>query len=304
MKKTAAFSILFLLIASHCLAGEVSEKAGNSGLSFLEIGMGARPAGMGEAFSAMSADVNCVYWNPAGLAGIDGLNLTFTHNQWFQQISSDYLAAAFPVRRNRIGISLTINRVPEIEIREMPTSEPISLFDAEDVALVLAYARNLYSKMDFGVSIKGLYEKIFVDEAFGLGFDIGALYFVNNKLQLGCAVLSIGPKMKFEAEEFCLPLVSKLGMIYKTSENYLDGDIMLGLDLVKPRDDGLKMHWGAEYIYRKSLSLRTGYQFGYDEKNISFGFGIRYGKYGMDYAFVPFGSSLGDVHRISLELKI
>lgn len=304
MKKTIAFSILFLLLVSYSFAGDIPDKAGSSGLSFLKIGMGARPVGMGEAFTAVSADVNCVYWNPAGLARIDGFNLTFMHNQWFQQISSNYLATAFGIKQNSVGISLTLNRVPEIQIRDKPTSEPISAFDAEDVALVLAYARSLNSKIDFGVSIKGLYEKIFVDEAFGLGFDVGAIYFLNNRLQVGCAILNVGPEMKLKEEKFSLPSVSKIGMIYETNESYLNGNIILGLDLVKLKDNDLKMHWGAEYAYRKSLFLRMGYQFGYDEKNISFGFGLKHKRYKIDYAFVPFGSDLGDTHRISLEVKM
>ena len=110
--------------------------------------------------------------------------------------------------------------------------------------------------------------------------------------------------MKLDQEKFSLPLIYKLGAIYKTKEKHLNGDIILGLDLVKPQYDNLKLHSGIEYSYDKTLNLRLGYQLGYDEKDFSFGLGFSYDKYKIDYGFVPFGSDLGSTHRISLEMKL
>jgi hypothetical protein len=304
MRRALVLSFLFVFLVGLCYGGDISERAGTSGLSFLKVGMGARPVGMGEAFTAISGDINCLYWNPAGLARIEGIDLTFMHNRWFQEISSNYLATAFKIKKNVIGVGLALNRVPDIEVRDKPTAEPVGTFDAEDLVLTLGCAKSLGGKFDLGVSVKGLYQKIYTYEASGLGFDIGGVYVLNDKFQFGTAILNLGPKMKFKEEKFSLPLVYRLGAAYKTSERQLNGDILLGLDLIKPRDSDLKLHSGIEYNYDKILSLRIGYQLGYDDKSFSFGMGLGYERYGIDYAFVPFSSDLGNTHRISLEIKM
>jgi hypothetical protein len=304
MRRAFVLSFLSIFLVGLCYGGDISERAGTSGLSFLKVGMGARPVGMGEAFTAISGDINSIYWNPAGLARIEGIDLTFMHNRWFQEISSNYLAAAFKIKKNIIGVGLALNRVPDIEVRDKPTAEPVGTFDAEDLVLTLGYAKSFGAKLDLGISVKGLYQKIYTYETSGLGFDIGGVYVLNDKLQFGTAILNLGPKMKFKEEKFSLPLVYRLGAAYKTSERQLNGDILLGLDLIKPRDSDLKLHSGIEYNYDKILSLRIGYQSGYDDKSFSFGMGLGYERYGIDYAFVPFSSDLGNTHRISLEIKM
>lgn len=304
MKKILILLFLFLLLINHSFAGDIPNKAGTSGLSFLKIGVGARAVGMGEAFTAMSSDINCIYWNPAGLAKIEGINLAFMHNRWFQDISSNYLATAFKINKDVIGVSLILNHVSDIQLRDKPTTEPIGTFDAQDFALTLSYAKSFAPRIDFGLSIKGLYQKIYIYEGFGFAFDFGGIYFLNDKIQFGATILNLGPKMKLDQEKFSLPLIYKLGVIYKTRESYLDGDIIFGLDLVKPRDNDFRLHSGVEYDYDNILALRIGYQLGYDEKDLSFGLGLGYDRYKIDYAFVPFGSDLGNTHRISLEIKM
>ena len=55
-----------------CLAFQVSEaqnrKAGINAAAFLKIGVGARQVGLGSAVTAVSGDVNNMFWNPAGIA--------------------------------------------------------------------------------------------------------------------------------------------------------------------------------------------------------------------------------------------
>jgi hypothetical protein len=77
----------------------------------------------------------------------------------------------------------------------------------------------------------------------------------------------------------------------------------LNLDLVKPRDDDAKAHLGGEYGLYQIVYLRLGYQFGYDEKNVSFGMGIKYKNYAIDYALLPYKSDMGDVHCVSLDIE-
>src|SRR4029077_8125627 len=62
-----------LLISELCvLSPELAcafgkDQVGTSGAQFLKIGPGARPVGMGEAFTGVPDDIHAIYWNPAGL---------------------------------------------------------------------------------------------------------------------------------------------------------------------------------------------------------------------------------------------
>ena len=77
--------VLLLLTGLPVLAQEfvtdVSNK-GTTGAAFLEIGIGARAEAMGGAYSGEAGRVEMIYWNPAGLAFIDGFATSFTHSEW------------------------------------------------------------------------------------------------------------------------------------------------------------------------------------------------------------------------------
>lgn len=57
--------ILFVVYCAAAFGVSIPDKAGTSGLSFLKLGIGARPTGMGEAFTSISGDIFSLYWNPA-----------------------------------------------------------------------------------------------------------------------------------------------------------------------------------------------------------------------------------------------
>ena len=92
-------------------------------------------------------------------------------------------------------------------------------------------------------------------------------------------------------------------MSYFAEREGWQSDFRLGLDVVKPRDDDSKVHLGGEAGLHQTLKLRAGYQIGYDEKTLSFGMGVEFRNYAINYAFVPYKSDLGDVHYVSLDVQ-
>jgi hypothetical protein len=57
------------------IAGVLALLAGSAGANFLEVETGARPMGMGGAFTAVADDVTALHWNPAGLASLEGVQV-------------------------------------------------------------------------------------------------------------------------------------------------------------------------------------------------------------------------------------
>jgi len=68
----AATWLLVLAPAAGVAAAE--DPVGTAAL--FDVGMGARALGMGGAFVAVADDANAIYYNPAGLALIDGHDVT------------------------------------------------------------------------------------------------------------------------------------------------------------------------------------------------------------------------------------
>src|SRR5687767_5725272 len=66
----AGMTVLGILFFSSCVFAFGNDNAGTSGAAFLKIAPGARPVGMGEAFTGVADDIHSVYFNPAGLAMI------------------------------------------------------------------------------------------------------------------------------------------------------------------------------------------------------------------------------------------
>jgi hypothetical protein len=301
MKSYLLKVISFVFLFSNLVqAGDV----GSSGLSFLRFGIGARPAGMGEAFVGFSGDISSIYYNPAGLSDLKNTEFTFMHNQWFQDASLEHFSLATNWKKNTLGLIFTISQISNLELREGPTTEPLGSFDAHDLVLGISFARKERENLGIGATFKLLYERIYTSSVTGFSIDAGLLYYIREDWKIGFAISDIGQPMGYEEESFSLPAQYKLGTSCLKKMEKIKGNLGIGFDLVKPNDSKLKIHTGVEYNYNQIASLRLGYQLGYDEKSISFGFGVNYKKYSLDYAFVPYSSNLGNSHRFSLNLKL
>ena len=62
-------NLLIAFLAVFVLSVNISSV--ETGAAFLKLGMGARPVGLGGAFTAISNDVNAIAYNPAGIAQLE-----------------------------------------------------------------------------------------------------------------------------------------------------------------------------------------------------------------------------------------
>ena len=306
VKKITILILLVFVLIPLKASGEPHSEAGTAGLAFLKLGVGARAVGMGEAFVATGDDATALYWNPAGIVELRGTHLALMHNEWFQDIRFEYLGAAWGRGSHALGLSLAFNTVGEIERRVMASDQPLDTFSSHDMALAMSYARKIGPSWNLGLSLKALYEKIYLDDAWGWALDMGFLcHLPVEGLTAGGSLLNQGPKMKMRNEKFSLPTMYKLGFNYSPDRfHFQGGKVILAMDASKPTDNRLRIHWGGELQLMNRFALRSGYQLGYDEKGISAGLGVRQGRFGIDYALVPYSSDLGTTHRISLAIEL
>ena len=158
---------------------------------FLNIGVDAAALGMSKAVVATTSNVNAIYWNPAGLVGIEDYQGSLMHASYFAGIANyNHAAFAMPIdSRSAIGISIIrfgvddiLNTTELIDSQGNIDFNRISLFSTADYAFNFAYARNLLFKdVNIGVNAK-VVRRIIGNFAssWGFGFDAGIQFERNN----------------------------------------------------------------------------------------------------------------------------
>jgi hypothetical protein len=299
MKRSLAFLSVALLFAGPVLAGA---EDGSSGLTFLKLGAGARAIGLGDAYTAVSGDASCIYWNPAGTVDVENIDVVVMHSEWFEGIRYEYVGGVKSDGAQAFGLAITGLYMDDLERRDGPTSAPIGHFGVFDFAVMGTYGRKLTEHLDVGAGAKYLFEKIDDESATGFAADLGARYRIPSVpgLYAGASIQNLGPGMTFIEDEFSLPLTYRVGAALESQVEALNGAILITGDAVVPNDGDTKYHFGAEYEYSNMIAVRFGYRTGWDNQNVSWGFGAKVKGFRLDYAYTPFYSDLGDTHRMSL----
>ena len=102
-------SIAVLVAAGVALpfAGLLAGEAGTSGFVFLRLGNGARAGAMGEAFTAVADDATSIYFNPAGMASADGVDLNVTHSEWLMDTRFEQVSVVNEMLGGAVGFNFT-----------------------------------------------------------------------------------------------------------------------------------------------------------------------------------------------------
>jgi hypothetical protein len=193
--------------------------------------------------------------------------------------------------------------VDDIELRTVP-GPAIGTFNARNASIGLSGSYALNSSLSAGVTVKYLYEKIYVYDASGLAFDFGGVYRTPWDVTLALAVNNLGSVSELDKEASTLPACVRGGAAYERDLEQLDSRLTLSTDIVSfTSEQKSHVHVGAELTYKETFSARAGYQSGYDAKGFSAGVGIRYDIVSLDYAFVPFEVDLGTTHTFSIGIN-
>jgi hypothetical protein len=283
---------------------------GSSGAVFLRVGFGARASAMGEAYTAVAEDASSIYWNPGAMAAVLGTNVTLAHNEYFASVRVEQASVTHETSWGTIGFMFTGLYMDEMDRYEStPSSIPLGTFGAYDIAASVAYARYIVPNLAAGIALKPVYQRIDELSASGIAFDVGLYHVAKVRgLTLAAVAGNVGPPMKFDEEEFALPRYLKVGGGYEREIAALEGRVLATFDAVFPNDADASGRVGAEYSYRRMLSLRAGYKAlllpgesepGSSAQGATFGAGFRWHEVSVDYAFLP-SDKLGDNHRVGL----
>jgi len=305
-----------ILLTAVCALILLSLSARSSPAAFVDVGLGARPVGLGRAFVALADDANAALYNPAGLAGLEGTQLTSMYARLYPGIEDDklhigYLGVARPVSRiGTFGLGVT-NLWADLygeNVFTLSYGRPINDRLSLGANLkMLRWSAEGYTDAETGQSESGLSWS-------GLGLDLGALYRLNTGLlgadgvQLGLALFNINQPSAADngSDDAKVPLGIEGGMVYLRSHFKL-------LLSFSRRDNKSRLHIGQETelwnqsspLGMASFSIRAG---GFtllsdgDGGELDFGCGFTIRKTLIDYAYVyPLAlRDAGGCHKISI----
>jgi tetratricopeptide (TPR) repeat protein len=305
-------TITFCLLFAY---GQVAAQIGSGGTeSNLSKGFGARAMGLGNAFTALADDPTAVFWNPAGLEFIFQQNATFFHMTLIEGASYDFLGYAYPtVKFGSFGAGIARIGIGDIPQRDVSGGQAIGQFSFAEYQIYLSYAKRLPYNITPGITVRlarrgwsGIQEANNLVDT-GIGADIGVMYkpewFGSMWYQDWSFGLKIhnflSPRLNEGLDSDVFPLTVRLGLFKKI--RFVGGesfDALIDFDYSEKRD--LRLHFGTAYQYKELGEVRLGFQ----GSGISFGAGVTYNMFQLDYAFGT--SEYSDVfpvsHRISLTI--
>ena len=309
-------------------------KVGTSAAAFLRIGVGARAMGMGGGFVAVSDDATALYWNIAGIAQLEKNQFILEHTEWLAGINFDFAGVVIHLGSfGTLGLSLTSLTSGDIAVRTVQEPEGTGeVFDVQDLAAGLSYARNLTNFFSIGFTAKFINQNIFNENAQGFALDIGTLFTTDfNGMRIGMSISNLGTTMELSGRDlfffrdefpdrfgdndkvpaelrtdsFDLPLLFRIGV----AMDILKGENRrwtIAVDGKHPNDNTESINFGSEYAFNNFIALRVGYKdlFLRDaEGGFSFGGGLKtrvsdvFLK--LDYAYFDAGR-LDNAQRFSL----
>ena len=314
MKRILTTAFALCLMSGHIFAGSFSSSAqGTTAAEFLQLGVGGRAMGLSGAYTAVADDAGALYWNPAGLAGVEKRAATFMHAAYLQSSFYDYAAYAQNLGQyGAFGVGfqyLNLGAIAETD----SNFNNVGSFTPYDLALSVGYARKLegwgplWDGAALGLSVKYIRSAV-LTAAQTAAVDFGAMspeYF-DRRLRLAAAVLNLGGTLKYQQTAENLPLTFKAGGAYHITSRWL-----ASADMAAPRDNGPYFAAGTEYQLPLMGAWSCAGRMGYNSQTLSdvtgvtglsvgAGFGLR--GLSFDYAFVPYGG-LGITNRFSVSAK-
>ncbi len=316
---------------------------GQAGLTFLQIGGSARAEGMGGAFSAVSGDPSTVFYNPAGMAAVDGVAAYLGNSEWFADMSLNHFVLAVNTGMFTAGISyvdMDYGDIPGTIIADnvagyekIGNLSPVAWAMGAFVAVQFTdrFAAGFHPKFavqDFGANAVFSYNR---DETYmhyandnrvsTFAIDLGTQYKTGlRNLTINMSLVNFAQSQRYVEQEFDLPLTYRVGFAAEVIELVAGYEnptnkVMLYVDGVDRRDVPLDAAVGVEYIADLSstmpgfgAALRGGRRASSNQDaSLSFGGGVTLPVGGLgltvDYSYNDYGPEL-TASRFGLSIRL
>lgn len=304
-RKTASiFGLLAFLAASgggEVRAQEVDIDQDNIGYGtraaeFLLIPVGARPAALGQAATAVTEDATSMYWNPANLGFLQRPSFHVSHYSYVAETSYTWGGVAFPMGADWVigaqigGFDFGSQPIyTDLEPDGTGGEYSNSMFVAG-----LSAAMNVTDRFSFGLTGKYVQESLYNTSGSTVGFDVGTNYHTEvggRRLMGALAIMNLGSEIELSGsalerrdvetnpnlpiastpaalrtQSFPLPVMFKVGLAYEALAT-ANSSLMVSGEFWQPQQNNTSLATGLEYTLRPAglagfaASLRGGYTY-------------------------------------------
>lgn len=278
---------------------DATSRVAQRGANFLEIGVGARARGMGDAFSGLATGASATFWNPAGLGSTEKFGVAYTYASLYGDldINHQFAAVIMPVFGGGLGASYI-----RLDSGDIPRTDEVNpgggnaasgdTFNFTSQAIGLHYGRRLTDRLQVGFTGRVISEGISQATIGWWSLDFGTVFNTGlYGITLGATLANIGPSSRYEggliqtrittdeAFPFGVPVRFKTtGYTLPTTFRFAavsalvggpDGlfsqggkhDFKLAAELNDAVDTDVQMSVGGEYNFNRLIFLRGGKKF-------------------------------------------
>jgi len=297
LKLVFLMAVLLVLCLGTAFAGN-ADRIGSAGAQELRIPFGSRGTAMAGAVIANTYGIESMYWNPAGLASLEGTEAMFSYLPYIADIDQNFFGIATNIEDlGTIGAGAKILSIGDIEETTQDFPDGTGRVYSPTMAVInFTYARILTANVSFGATAMFINEQIHDVSASGMAFDVGFLYNPGwQGVRLGLAMKNYGPEMQFKgqgferplnqqrpaspnAATFDLPASINVGVSYDLLDNEENFAMVSGNFVANTYSNDV-LQGGLEYGYKGLYFLRGGYNYSQQDEWIhgaTLGAGLTY----------------------------
>ena len=271
-----------------------------------DIGVGARPLGMGKAYTAIANDGSAVFTNPAGLAQINALSVISMAGNLESEVPYTMVGGSYPVLNGTVGIGyvgLGVSGIKEAVLVGITPEVTGNEGNFANSSLNISYAGNMgnipylnkistgiFKDTKLGATLKlvsqGFSNSPSMEGGGGSGFDVdlGALCSVSEDTTAGLTIKNIVPGNNLKSDELAMDITAGV------ARRFSQWNLLAAADAEMARS--FLLHVGCEWNPIEMIKLRLGLDqkpnAGSTSTNLAAGLGVTFRGFTFDYAYHTF----------------
>ncbi|MFA5105117.1 MAG: hypothetical protein WC527_08085 [Candidatus Margulisiibacteriota bacterium] len=271
-----------------------------------DIGVGARPLGMGKAYTAIADDCSALFTNPAGLAQKKNIKVLSMWGNLMAEVPYTVFGVSAPMWGGSIGLgyaglqvggiqeAVLVGGVPELTGNEGSfNNSSINIAYAADAANIPVFSNmKVLASSKLGLSVKMVRQDFSGSASFeagkisGIDMDLGLLSKVNDDTNFGLSIKNLIPGNNIGKDE--LPMSINAGI----SKYFSKWNLLTDLDMDMEMNRGLLLRAGCEWNPVAPVKIRLGLDqkpnAGSSITNLAAGVGLMFKMFSFDYAYHTF----------------
>jgi hypothetical protein len=267
-------------------AGE--SEVGTYGAPSLSIPVGARLIATSDVVVGMDPDASTLFSNPAFLATVPNSELFLTTSNWLDDMRFSAASAAFPFGK---GYTFSLGSRLLYSGALQGYDDALNVVSEEnyyDLTATGGIAKRFAFGLSLGFGATYLRQRIYPQDGNGYAFDAGAA-FETGPYMLQAAVMNFGGTVSFSDADYTVDSRQILGAARRFDAGM--GTVYTGAQVVFASAAPTRLEIAADFRPHEMFSIKaalkdvSGSQD--DGLGLDAGFGIRYHKIAIDYAYTP-----------------